>query len=396
MFDTSHVAVRNCDFYGDQDRGGFGVVSYSANWITDVVLYGNTFHDNGIWDPDAAQGDRDVGATFVSKRARNVWVIDNVVYHVESTGIIVTAGNTEPAELTHHIYVGRNVSHHNKQDGFWIKNGQDVIFSENIAYGHRRSTSSLGAGLGYQYDPSRVWFLCNESYDNEYGIRSGSTNFDTREEMYILGNVIHDNTYGIRFATPGVDYETVLGNTIYDVNTGISSASGSAGAVMVNNILAQIDGDHISFPSAAYSDLSYSLLESPVHINWGEHPYTSVASFQSGASEGVGCIEAAPQFIDAENSDFHLQPTSPAIEAGASLGVVPQVFARFQQLYGIDIRTDIEGRARPQGSTWDIGAYEYVLAALGDLAVSGTSQNSITLAWTVPGEEGVTGTAGPV
>ena len=92
--------------------------------------------------------------------------------------------------------------------------------------------------MGYQYDPSRVWFLCNESYDNEYGIRSGSTNFDTREEMYILGNVIHDNTYGIRFATPGVDYETVLGNTIYDVNTGISSASGSAGAVMVNNILA--------------------------------------------------------------------------------------------------------------------------------------------------------------
>ena len=73
------------------------------------------------------------------------------------------------------------------------------------------------------------------------------------------------------------------------------------------------------------------------------------------------------------------------------LGVVPQVFARFQQLYGIDIRTDREGRARPQGSTWDIGAYEYVLAALGDLAVSGTSQNSITLAWTVPGEEGVTG-----
>ena len=49
VFDTSHVAVRNCDFYGDRDRGGFGVVSYSANWITDVVLYGNTFHDNGIW-----------------------------------------------------------------------------------------------------------------------------------------------------------------------------------------------------------------------------------------------------------------------------------------------------------------------------------------------------------
>jgi hypothetical protein len=106
----------------------------------------------------------------------------------------------------------------------------------------------------------------------------------------------------------------------------------------------------------------------------------------------VNYIEADPLFVDALNNDFHLQSTSPAIDAGTSSGAVQQVFDRFEQLYGIDIRKDIEGY--PRTDPWNIGAYEYeyvlVLSAITDLSVSGTSQNSVTLAWTVPGQAGVT------
>ncbi len=52
-----------------------------------------------------------------------------------------------------------------------------------------------------------------------------------------------------------------------------------------------------------------------------------------------------PQFIDPEKKDFHLQVTSPAIDAGAFLQ---------------EVTMDLEGIIRPQGSGYDIGAYEYV------------------------------------
>jgi hypothetical protein len=390
VFTTSYVSVRNCDFYGDPNHGGFGIVSYNENWVNNVVIYNNKFHDNGDWDTNIP-GDRDIGSTVLGIRASNVWFVDNEVYHVESTGIIATAGNIQPSNLTHHIYIGRNISHHNQQDGFWVKNAQDVVFSENVAYGHLQSTSSVSAGMGYQYDPQRIWYIFNHIYGNKYGIFAGSPNLGTREDMYIIGNVIHNNEEGIQINNQGVDSEVIMSNTIYNVNKGISNGYYTPKVIMFNNIIARVSGDHISFPRAAYSDICYTLFDSPVRVNWGGSTYTSVASFQSREGEGFGCIEAAPLFTDAANNDFHLQSTSPAINAGTSSGVVQEVFDRFEQLYGIDIRKDIEGKTRPQGSAWDIGAYEYTLSPVTDLSVSGNSQNSMTLSWTVPGEEGVTG-----
>src|SRR5205814_505817 len=55
-------------------------------------------------------------------------------------------------------------------------------------------------------------------------------------------------------------------------------------------------------------------------------------------------VTTDPKFIDAPNTDFHLQATSPAIDAGATLPTVP---------------TDYDGNPRPQGAVYDIGAYEF-------------------------------------
>jgi hypothetical protein len=50
-----------------------------------------------------------------------------------------------------------------------------------------------------------------------------------------------------------------------------------------------------------------------------------------------------PRFVDSGKRDFPLRPDSPALNAGMTLG---------------EVAADLEGRPRPQGQAYDIGAYE--------------------------------------
>jgi len=80
-----------------------------------------------------------------------------------------------------------------------------------------------------------------------------------------------------------------------------------------------------------------------------------------------------PGFVNASTApyDFHNQLGGAGIDAGITLGAVPQ---------------DFDGTSRPQGSSTDIGAYEYGAAAsapaISAVAVSGVTSNSATIQWT--------------
>ena len=57
-----------------------------------------------------------------------------------------------------------------------------------------------------------------------------------------------------------------------------------------------------------------------------------------------GTMTLDPKFVNPSQDDFHLQSSSPAIDAGVSLA---------------DVSTDFDGTLRPQGSGYDLGAYEF-------------------------------------
>jgi len=419
-FTTSNICVRQCEFQGSETLGGVGIDSYTENCVEHVVMYGNVIHDNGVWDPNIAGGDQDVHAITINRKISSVWVVDNHMYHNSGDGLQI---NSTPTTLSHYIYVGRNVAHHNKQSGFWTKYAEHVIFSENVAYGFKESSSSLGQALGWQYGPNHVWFLFNHAHDSEFGIYSGSSSgpgFDGEcLNINIIGNYFHDIYHsseewnptgtpdmiqGTAIGPRGVKELYIIGNTITRVDAGISvGVSTTKTIAIVNNLVSDITAisyshhlrldDRESGAGIANTTCDYNLLYQP-----GDSPriitgmnylnYKTLLQFQSEFNKGLHSLDVDPMLIESPQGSVSLYAESPAIDAGTGAGDVNEVFARFEGLYGIDIRKDIAERARPQGGGWDIGAYEYVLESIEDLAGSGGSQNSLTVGWTIPGADG--------
>ncbi|GIU68907.1 MAG: hypothetical protein KatS3mg002_0143 [Candidatus Woesearchaeota archaeon] len=79
-------------------------------------------------------------------------------------------------------------------------------------------------------------------------------------------------------------------------------------------------------------------------ISWGSRPRTWEQVQSLGAE--LNGVSADPLFVNIYNDNYALLPSSPAIDAGLDLG--------------LDYRLALNGVLRPQGSGWDIGAFEYV------------------------------------
>jgi hypothetical protein len=78
-------------------------------------------------------------------------------------------------------------------------------------------------------------------------------------------------------------------------------------------------------------------------IQWG-NAFGSTYAVWEAVVGNTYSVKSDPQLVNPANADFHLQPTSPAINAGTNVGLT----------------RDYAGTSVPQGSAPDIGAYEYV------------------------------------
>jgi hypothetical protein len=367
---TSFAALRNSDVHGNLKGGGVGVASFNTSVTTQVVIYNNLIHDNGDVNATFDQDSHGIG---VSARVNNLWIVDNELYRNSGDGVQINAGDLASQPTTHHIYIGRNVSHHNKQSGMWTKQAVDVIVSENVVYAHRPSNSSPGACTGFQYAPDRVWFLFNYIHDCDFGIYTGSdSGLGSGTESYYVGNVIynihHRGAYNFDTAwsnagmtLPGGVNRYIVNNTIFDVDAGINSP-GSGMLQITNNVIASVtapQGNHIFIEdgsTASASTMHHNLFAGAVRIRWGSGTVYSLPRFQAAFSgKGLSSLNANPLFVDSLNGNFRLQAASPAVNAGT----LDNVYARFSSLYGIDIAKDITGTPRPQGLNYDLGAYEF-------------------------------------
>jgi hypothetical protein len=261
--------------------------------------------------------------------------------------------SSAPDLTPQYIYIGRNVFHDDGENAVDLKGCLDVIVSQNDMYNYDGFVGDTpGSVTSNHYDtPSsnvakRVWYLYNKMHDSRYGniVSSGP------DEIYFIGNIVYNITEHPAFESWGSFNIHVVNNVVRDSFGGLDYFSGSETGThflrLVGNIFENIQTqDYVTLTNSAYAaraeiknNLFYSSLGAP-----------------NVDGNSLNEINSDPLL----NTDSSLQSSSPAINAG----IEADAYQIFMDLYGLNIRVDFEGNARPTNSTdWDIGAFEYDLS----------------------------------
>ena len=365
-----HIALRSCEASGNsQATGGVGVGSWSyggGQSASYVVIQACAIHNLGLIQ---AGVDTDAHGVTLNGAVDHFWLLDSDLYANVGDGIQVEAQHGNMAKI-HHVYLGRNKSHGNKQSSMWVKHATDVVISQNELYQSQTIDSfSAGQCTGFQYNPNYVWFLYNKIHDCNVGIAVSSDDGSGEgTESYFIGNVIYNihaattNPYdsGSMSMRGGLNHY-IINNTLYDFDSGLNFPPGGGNYQIVNNIISgransstcdiyMEDGGEASRAVVQFNDFFST---SGVRFSWGGATYTSLASLQA-AGKGQSCKSADPLFTNAAAYDLTLKAGSPARDAGTAHAA----YATFQSRYGIDIAVDAARTARPQGGAWDMGSYE--------------------------------------
>ncbi len=152
----------------------------------------------------------------------------------------------------------------------------------------------------------------------------------------------------------------VYNNTCYNFTyAGLDIEDGADIAVVKNNIFySTVSGSHayVTHPGSLILNSSNNLLLAPGYIDYNGSGYSDLKAFRAAyPSLEVNSIDANPQFVGDE-SDFHLHPLSPCIDAGVD----------------VSLTQDFEGNAVPFGNNLDIGAYENVKTSIKEKSLANT------------------------
>jgi parallel beta-helix repeat protein len=333
------------------DGTGYSAAYGDAGLAEADISHHNVFRNNTVHDFAHA----DARGIWTQGKTHDTIIEGNNIYNIVPTGGLGQCIDLDGAgSVEWRITVKNNTANNCGYVGIQLENSFDCVVENNII-----SNSGSAGIMVINYD-TRVG--CKVGGENN---QYGDTNADNSCKGDPTNNVIRQNLiyddagwawgYG-GIINQGAGSLKILGNTIHAAwgssNGGINfqdSAARTSGAIIKSNIIYQGSGvaicalDYASLVEDSNNLVYKSDGAKAYGLGSGCTPSYSLLQYQSMTGKGQGSVQANPLFVSAAQGNFHLQAGSPAIDAGAYVG----------------LNADLEGNPRPLGSGYDIGVFEY-------------------------------------
>jgi hypothetical protein len=232
---------------------------------------------------------------------------------------------------------------------------QGILTSGNTNITIRRVTISDCAGNGISVSTGDDTIIERVQI---YDISAGpGVAVDSSNDVLINYSIIRNSQSGVSFS--GTSADAKVQNTVIYANTGDGVTLADAATTMeATNVIAANNGGF----GFITDNLDLTITTSISYNNTG-------GAYNGTYTDGGGNLTTNPQFVNAPTFDFRLTLTSPAVNTGTNLSLT----------------TDYAGTSVPQGSTPDIGAFEFAApnaaASLTQFKSDGTTSLAIG-AWT--------------
>ncbi len=311
---------------GTISRAGIRAVWDQTTNAQGVILENNTINNCGTWG----------------------------IFTSHEDGILVQNNTTSNSQAQHGIYVS-NASVNP------IVRGNTTFGNADAGIQLNGDLSQGGTGL-----ITGALIVNNIIHDNGAGAGGSAINLDGVQNSVIENNLLYNNhSNGISLfdydGAAGSMNNVVVNNTIVmasDARWALNIKNGSTGNTVFNNILYNANTSNGSIDVSADSlpglISDYNVVVDRFTPN--DSTVITLSQWRTQTGQDMHSLISTPTalFVNAAANNYQLLATSPALDAGVS------------SLAGHNAPTvDIVGTARPQGTTWDIGAYELVVASSG-------------------------------
>ena len=239
--------------------------------------------------------------------------------------------------------------------------GIKVIGGSNVLVERTKIVNNIGTVIDVGYPTEVIFRKCFIAH-NEVPYPPGEGNIINLSANSVLENCIiikNNSRYGACIAT-GIEGKVI--NSVIalnDVNIAVKNSDTSFyKGIIINSIIAYNThwgayGNIRPYYCDFWQNGSGNFFDLPSWIG------TNVTVNANGDScDALYNIQLDPMFVNTAMNDFHLQPASPCIDAGAEYVLL---------LSGDTIWSpdeDYAGGRRPARATWDIGAYEFGAAGI--------------------------------